>query len=99
MRTPSEIERDQLEAEMAEQMRLEAEAKEQDDDEEVDISKIKKYSVDDITAGMDKYMKISKKKKTAADVPMESKTIQKGEKIKALRKSRKSVKSRAQLKF
>jgi hypothetical protein len=79
-------------------MRLEAEAKAQDDSDEVDYSSLKKsnYNVDDITMDLDKQMKISKKK-GPKNVEMQpaSRPIQKGEKIKALREKRKSVKSRS----
>jgi len=100
VRTPSEIERDELQAEMEEQMRMEAEAKAADDSDEVDAEKLKKkkaYNVDDITMDLDKQMKITKKKKGDKNVEMETgtKTIKKGEKIQALRKKRKFVKSRS----
>ena len=100
VRTPSEIERDDLQAEMEEQMRMEAEAKAADDSDEVDAEKLKKkkaYNVDDITMDLDKQMKITKKKKGDKNVEMETgtKTIKKGEKIQALRKKRKFVKSRS----
>ena len=100
VRTPSEIERDEIQAEMEEQMRMEAEAKAADDSDEVDAEKLKKkkaYNVDDITMDLDKQMKITKKKKGTQNVEMETgtKTIKKGEKIQALRKKRKFVKSRS----
>ena len=100
VRTPSEIERDEIQAEMEEQMRMEAQAKAADDSDEVDLDKLKKkkaYNVDDITMDLDKQMKITKKKKGAQNVAMEpaTKTIKKGEKIQALRKKRKGVKSRS----
>jgi hypothetical protein len=83
-------------------MQMEAQAKAQDDSEEVDVDQIKKktkYSVDDITMGLDKQMKLSKKKKGAVAVDMQmdlgTKTIKKNEKISALRDKRKKVKSRS----
>ena len=106
VRTPSDIERDDLQAEMEEQMRMEAEAeaKEADDSDDVDAEKLKKrknYNVDDITKDLDNQMKISKKKgaskQNAGDFEMDlgKKTIKKGEKIGALRKKRKMVRSRS----
>ena len=71
VRTPSEIERDEIQAEMEEQMRMEAEAKAADDSDEVDAEKLKKkkaYNVDDITMDLDKQMKITKKKKGEKNV-------------------------------
>lgn len=97
IRTPSEIERDELQAEMEEQMRMEAEAKAADDSDEVDAGELKRkaYNVEDITMDLDKQMKLSKKKKGQTNVEAPTKTIQKGEKIQALRKKRKAVKSRS----
>ena len=71
VRIPSEIERDEMQAEMEEQMRMEAEAKAADDSDEVDAEKLKKkkaYNVDDITMDLDKQMKITKKKKGEKNV-------------------------------
>ena len=71
VRTPSEIERDEIQAEMKEQKRMEAEAKAADVSDEVDAEKLKKkkaYNVDDITMDLDKQMKITKKKKGEKNV-------------------------------
>ena len=69
------------------------------DEEEIDITNIKKsYTVDDITKSMGKQMKISKKKGgSTVDVDMgPKKTIQKS---KALKETHKKKRSRSQLKF
>lgn len=103
VRTASEIERDELEAEMEEQMKMESQAKEQEDSEEIDVGALKKkkakYTVDDITMDLDKQMKIGKKSKREKmledAIEVGTKTIKKGEKIKELRQKRKHVKSRS----
>jgi hypothetical protein len=102
VRTPSDIERDDLQAEMEEQMQMEARAKAADDSDEVDADQLKKkkaYNVDDITKDLEKQMKISKKKGTQQndnfEMDLGTKTIKKGEKISALRKKRKAVRSRS----
>ena len=69
------------------------------DEEEIDITKIKKsYTVDDITKSMGKQMKISKKKGgNTVDIDMgPKKTIQKS---KVLKETHKKKRSRSQLKF
>lgn len=82
-------------------MEAEADAKEQDDDsDEVDIGQLKKkskYNVDDITMGLDKQMKLSKKSKQNENIEMDlgTKKIVKGSKMSALRQKRKFVKSRS----
>ena len=103
IRTPSQIDRDDLQAEMEEQVRMEAEAEAkaaEDDSDEIDAEKLKKkkaYNVDDITMDLDKQLKINKKKKGDKNVEMETgtKAIVKGSRLLALRKKRKFVKSRS----
>jgi hypothetical protein len=83
---------------MEEQMIMEAEAKEQDDSEEVDLGQLRKkskYTVEDITLDLDKKMKIVKKSKKNVEMDLGSKKITKGSKIGALREKRKHVKSRS----
>lgn len=60
------IEADEQQEKVEEQMIMEAEAKEQDDSEEVDLGALRKktkYTVEDITLDLDKKMKIVKKSK------------------------------------
>lgn len=79
-------------------MIMEAEAKEQDDSEEVDLGQLRKkskYTVEDITLDLDKKMKIVKKSKKNVEMDLGSKKITKGSKIGALREKRKHVKSRS----
>jgi RIO-like serine/threonine protein kinase len=81
---------------MEEQMIMEAEAKEMDDSEEVDLNQIKKkskYNVEDMTLDLDQKMKIVKKSRKEKDIT--TKMITKGSKITALREKRKHVKSRS----
>lgn len=72
----------------------------EDSDGDVDISNVKKsYTVDDITSGMSKQMKISKKKGGATvDIQMDTPT-KKIQKSKALKETHKKKRSRSQLTF
>ena len=71
------------------------------DDEEVDMSDLKKnYTVDDITSGLSKQMKISKKRGGDADMGI-TKTIDKHPKDNhaLLKKKHKNKRNRSQLMF
>ena len=67
--TAEEMLAQKIQAEMEQQMEQDRKSKEEMDEEEVDISQIKRaaYTVDDIMSGMDKQMKIEKKKKNKKD--------------------------------
>lgn len=105
VKTPEELEAEKIEKEMMAQMEEERKQQEMSDEDEVDISKMKRanYTVDDITDGLSKQMKISKKKKASSSTDAEmTKTIKKtqpGEKIAALKKKSKNKRNRSQLKF
>ena len=80
IKTPEELEAERINEEMMEQMR-EEKKQAADSDDEVEISKIKKtYTVDDLTQGLDKQMKIVKKKKKSEELSAPTKTISKPEK-------------------
>ena len=87
---------------MANQMKEEADRKRREEDDEVDISQIKraKTSVDDITSAMNK---LTTKKKKKGDTLMEvTKVIKKpepGSRIAELKKKSKNKRNRSQLKF
>ena len=82
-------------------MRAEQAEMNDDDDDEVEFGAIKKTStIEDITEGMDKGLKISKKKKkkgedAVMEVTKEIKKPERGSRIAALKKSSKGKRSRS----
>mmetsp|Transcript_16494 Transcript_16494/g.25467 ORF Transcript_16494/g.25467 Transcript_16494/m.25467 type:complete len:116 (-) Transcript_16494:21-368(-) len=101
IKTPEEVEAERIMKEMEQQAKQEKKQQMEDDDE-VDITAVKKsYTVDDIVSGLDKQMKIVKKKKKADTEMAPTKTItkEKNSRNKVLKQKNKGKRSRSQLMF
>ena len=69
-------------------------------DGEIDVDKVKKYTVDDITEGLSKQVNISKTKKSGLDnVTKEIKKPEANSKISILKQKNKRKRTRSQLMF
>ena len=87
VQTPEEVEAERVQKELEENLRKEAAQNMDESDDEIDMGalrKAKQYTVDDITMGLEKQMKIQKKKKKTKgedmDMQVDSKAIKKPEK-------------------
>ena len=94
--TPEQLEAQRIQEEMMKEMQ---QNEKEESDSDVDIADVKKApTVDDIMNGLDKQMKLAKKKKGEA-VPITKKIYKPGERIAELKKKSKGKRSRKQLMF